>query len=418
MISNPIRCAVAGIGGFGGSHHSSLHILEQEGLFKVIATCDPRAATLEAEKERNRFSQRGVKVYEAFDAMLADHAASVDLVTLATPIQLHAPMHKACVERGIACYLEKPPTLDPVELEGMIAVDAAATHATQVGFNYIYQPFRHALKARIAGGEFGKLLRVSFHGMWPRMQSYYTRNGWAGRLLIGDQILLDSCCGNAMAHHLHNILFFAGIEDPVAWGTPASVDAELYRANPIEGTDTVFTRGVLTNGVEFRIATSHACGAEHTGREILTCEKAEIEIDPTAKTLTIRHCDGRVEKTSVDPATLYDNFVLYAQYMRGEVPRPATLLADTRGFVALNGLLYLAAGGITTVEAPHAAIHPSSDGTSTIHQIAGIEAIAKRMIETGEFPSEQSLPWAKPGGSATADQLGDLLPRLREMAWK
>ena len=51
-------------------------------------------------------------------------------------------MHKAIVARGLACYLEKPPTLWPDELAQMIATDADARFATNVGFNFTIEPAR------------------------------------------------------------------------------------------------------------------------------------------------------------------------------------------------------------------------------------------------------------------------------------
>jgi len=424
MSQLPLRIAIAGIGGFGSAHHQNLLSLEENGVCKVVATCDPKAAELEAIQQKYRFAERGVAVYTDFTAMLDAHQGGFDLVTLATPIGLHAPMHRACVERGLACYLEKPPTLDPEELEAMIRTDneaAQAGRATQVGYNYIYLPHRQELKRRILAGEFGRLQRVSFYGMWPRSRSYYTRNNWAGRLLLGDTILLDSCCGNAMSHHLHNILFFGGLEGQHCWGHPRAVEAELYRANPIEGTDTVFARGELENGVEFRIAAGHPCDQPSSSTlEILTCEEAEIEIDSGARTLKIRHRNGRLEESEAAPPILKENFALYGRYLGGKEERPPTLLSDCRGFVALNALLYLATDGIATVPAPHAAEIPvpGNDG-DRVYVIHGLCDIGRRMIDTGEFPSEQGcVAWARPGGRATADALGELRPKLLQLSGK
>ncbi len=406
MHSTPISTAVAGIGGFGTAHHNALLKLENSGSFRVVATCDPALPRLEKVIETLEFTRRGVGLYESFEPMLARHGEDLNLITVAAPIRLHAPMHRACVERGIACYLEKPPTLDPEELEEMVRRDASARFATQVGFNYIYQPFRHTLKERIVRGEFGKLLRVGYIGLWQRALSYYARNGWAGRLLLENgYVLLDSCCGNAMSHHLHNILFFAGDGTGHSWARPERVEAELYRANSIEGTDTIFARGVLENGVEFRLATSHACEPSHTSEEIITCEKAEIRI--TARGDWAIWQEGRlVESHPAPSALLVDNFALYADYLRGVEERPQTRLEDCRAFVHLNALLYIAARQIHPV-AEVAQSRFAQDTMDTIF-IPGIAEVCERAIREGLFPSEQGTPWAKPGGSASVEALPSL----------
>jgi predicted dehydrogenase len=100
--------------------------------------------------------------------MMHAHGEALDGVDIVSPIRFHSDRHRACVERGIACYLEKPPTLDPEELERMIATEAKAIRSTQVGFNHIGQAWRQRLRARVLPGEFGRLRRVSFKGVWRR----------------------------------------------------------------------------------------------------------------------------------------------------------------------------------------------------------------------------------------------------------
>ncbi len=420
MTKTPILVAVAGIGGFGRAHHEALRTLEQTGLLKVVATCDPQLPQLGELVETLAFEERGVTAYTDFDEMLDAHGHELRLVTIAAPIRFHGMMHRACVERGLGCYLEKPPTLDPEELEAMIALDATARDASQVGFNYIYQPYRLALKERILAGEFGPVLQVASEACWPRPLRYYHRNNWAGRLLLGDYILLDSCCGNAISHHLQNILFFAGDESLFSWATPALVEAELYRVNAIEGTDTIFARGVFSNGVSFRVANTHATETMLT-REWIVCEKATIEISvhvSKGRGVKILWKDGREEEQPMVLPLLKDNMELYCDYLLGKRERPVTLLKDCRGFVQLNALFYLAAEQIETLSAPLVVERDVvlSGIESTQRSIPGIVEVVRTMIATGEFPSEQGLEWGVRGGSATAEELVHLRKVLQRLA--
>lgn len=414
MIQTPIRTAVVGIGGFGSAHHTALLALEQQGVIKVIATCDPRAEALAVEQTTFDFVNRGVTVYTDFEAMLSAHAAGLDLVTVAAPIGFHAPMHRACVERGLACYLEKPPTLDPVELEAMIATDIKATHTTHVGFNYIYQPFRHELRKQILEGTFGALKQISLLAQWPRDLGYYGRNNWAGKLLLKDYILLDSVCGNAAAHHVQNILFFAGSD--AGYANPQTIETELYRANAIEGADAIFTRGTLENGVAFRIAAVHACASAPETLEIIECEEATIEISPANSKVKVTYRDGRVEETEASRASLFDNLTLFCQILQGTLAKPPVTLEDCRAFVSLNALLYVSGQRITPVSEEHLTRDKNIErpGHEMI-SINGVIPVMETMLATGQFPSEQGISWGSPGGKATYADLCQLRPTLQAM---
>ncbi len=406
-FAKSLKVAVVGIGGYAEKHHAQLLALEKQGLLKVIATCDPKAKELAQHCNIFRFHERRISVYENWESLLRVHQSQLDLALIVAPIQFHASLHRSCVEHGIACYLEKPPTLEPEELEGMIEIEKKAIHATQVGFNHIYQPFRQELKQRILSKEFGKVLQVSFLGLWQRKNIYYNRNKWAGKLVLGDHLLLDSCCGNGMSHHLHNILFFADTKDLMSWADPQSMDAELYRANQIEGCDSMFARGLLKNGVAFQIAASHACKPSTLSVERIICEKATIEIVEEAGCILL-HTDGRVEEISAPAPNLNDNIRIYCEHLLGYQLRPITKLTDCRPFVNLNALFYLAAKQIHQIESPFAMKSKLEEDKEEGSCIQGIERACWKTINNNKLPSEQSIPWGKPGSRSDVSELAQL----------
>jgi hypothetical protein len=102
--------------------------------------------------------------------------------------------------------------------------------------------------------------------MWPRDHAYYKRNDWAGKLETDGVAVNDSPFNNAVAHELMMMLFMAGDEErDAAW--PFSVEAELYRANSIESTDTACMRIETTECVPILFHSTHAC-QEPFGPEI------------------------------------------------------------------------------------------------------------------------------------------------------
>ena len=296
----PVRIGIIGLGGFAGSHHRAIAQLEERGEAKLVCTCDPRVEAFAVEQHTWRFAERGVRVFPDYRAMLDACHRGLDYVVVPTPINLHAEMHAAATALGLPVYLEKPPTLDYAELERMIAADARARKPAVVGFNFIIERPRLALKTRLLAGEFGAVRGATLSALWPRPASYFARNNWAGRLLMDGRVVLDSCLGNAMAHFVHNLLFWSGGPELFSWAQPAAVRAELYRAHAIEGADTFFVEADTTAGVTMRFALSHACAGTGSHLEMILCDKAVIRY-AVGRQLEVRWTDGRVERIAPDP---------------------------------------------------------------------------------------------------------------------
>lgn len=391
-----LRVAIFGMGGFAGSHHETILRLEAEGDFRLVATCDPHPDAFAQKREDWRFAARGVRVFNDYRALLAACDGALDVVVIATPIPLHAEMHRAAVERGIAVYLEKPPTLDPVELEAMIATDRAAAKATLVGFNFIIERSRLALKRRMLAGEFGALRGVGLLARWPRGHVYYQRNNWAGRLLADDgRLILDSCFANAMAHFSHNVLHWAGSGGLYHWAEPARARAELYRAHPIEGPDTVFSLATTSGDVSIRIALTHACVGPHVQREDIALEKADIHYVSGSHYEIVWH-DGRAERADLPHFdALRENHLDYRRYLRGETDRPATRLDDCRPFVGLNALNYISSAEIASFPADTVLRHPDDKNPTNYQlEVAGLASAMDDFVTTGRWPGE-TRPWPR-----------------------
>lgn len=403
------------MGGFAGSHHAAILRLEEREHARLVCTCDPNPERYFTEQQNWRFPARGVQVFSDHRAMLEACHHSLDMVVIPTPIQLHAEMHAAVTSYGLPAYLEKPPTLDYAELERMILADQRARKASHVGFNFIIEKLRLSLKERLLAGEFGGIRGATLSALWPRPASYFARNDWAGRLLINDHIVLDSCFGNAMAHFVHNLLFWTGGPELFSWAQIAAVRAELYRAHAIEGADTFFVETDTSAGITMRFALSHACAGASTHCEMVLCDHAVIRYS-VGGNIEIRWNDGRVERSPLEPFDpLQENHLEYFRYLRGESARPATTLADSRPFVTLNGLAYVSSGHIAPIPTQQVSdVRDEKEQKDYLH-VASMMTAHENFLVRGVWPS--ACGWGRaPGEVVTPADLPRLHAVIKDMA--
>jgi predicted dehydrogenase len=390
-VKTPIRIGIIGMGGFAGAHHQAILKLEERGHARLICTCDPNVDAFRAEQQNWKFAARGVQVFADYRSMLDACHRQLDMVVIATPIQLHVEMHDVVTSLGLPAYLEKPPTLDHAQLEKMIAADRRARKSSLVGFNFIVQKSRLSLKERLLSGEFGAIRGATLSVLWPRPAGYFTRNRWAGRLVVDDHLVLDSCFGNAMGHFVHNLLFWTGGPDLFSWAQVAAVRAELYRAHAIEGADTFFVEIDTTDGITLRVAMSHACAGASAQREVVLCDHATLRYS-LGQDIEIRWNDGRTENLLMDPFDpLVENHREYIRYLNGETPRPATTLTDSRPFVAVNDLAYVSSGEIVDLPRELISLQLDEKEQKDYLRVEGMRAAHEHFLAKGLWPS--SVGW-------------------------
>jgi predicted dehydrogenase len=414
-VKTPIRIGIIGMGGFAGSHHATIARLEERGHAKLVCTCDPNPAAFAGEQQNWRFAARGVAVFTDYRTMLEACHRHLDVVVIPTPIQLHGEMHQAAAALGVSTFLEKPPTLDWTELERMITTDARARKPSLVGFNFIIEKSRLALKSRLLAGEFGAIRGATLSALWPRPAGYFYRNEWAGRLLLDGRLVLDSCFGNAMAHFVHNLLFWTGRSDLFSWARVAAVRAELYRAHAIEGADTFFVETDTADGIPLRFAVTHACAGQSVHCENVICDQATLRYS-VGHQIEVRWNDGRVERLALDPFDpLLENHLEYIRFLRGETPRPATTLADCRPFVALNDLAYVSSGHIAPIPSTFITHQRDEKEQKDYLHVNGMTSAHENFLVRGLWPGAHG--WDRtPGQVVTTADLPRFEATVRAMA--
>lgn len=249
---------MVGAGGYAGVYLKELLYTERGERFQIVGAVDPYADRSEHAEE---LARRGVPVYDTVEEFYREHTAELAIVV--TPIYLHAGQAQYCMEHGSHVLCEKPITAVWEDAQAMIAVRDRTGRRMGIGFQWSYSEGILQLKKDIRDGVYGRINRIRTIVYFPRNMDYYRRGtGWAGkRSLATGERLLDSVASNATAHYLHNMLFLTGKETDRS-AEPVFMEAEIYRANPIEMFDTCALRIHTEDGTELLFYATHAVGKE------------------------------------------------------------------------------------------------------------------------------------------------------------
>ena len=137
-----IRGAVIGYGGMFSMGRGHLNGMREAGI-SPAAVCDIDAARLEAAQ----VDFPGIQVYPDADALLRD--GGVDLITLVTPHDTHAPLAIQALNAGKSVICEKPMCLTTSEATEMIAAARANGVMLSVYHNRRHDGDFQALKEAI-----------------------------------------------------------------------------------------------------------------------------------------------------------------------------------------------------------------------------------------------------------------------------
>jgi len=230
-----IRLALVGFGGYG--RHLSRRILELSAdlNIRLVAAADTRRGALSQEAEHLR--RHDVTLYDDALTMFQDLRGACEAVYIAAGIPAHEPLAVAAADAGFHIHLEKPPAATIQEIDRIRRALSKNRRMCLVGFQGMTDQAVGLIKQRVVGGRLGKVGRLTCRAGWPRKQSYFHRNDWAGRLKTNSRWVLDGPVTNALAHEIARMLYLASPrENHLA--DPTTVRAELYAAGDTESHDT------------------------------------------------------------------------------------------------------------------------------------------------------------------------------------
>jgi predicted dehydrogenase len=386
LHTHPITIGLAGIGGYGGTYLAQLLDEPICSGAKIVGAVDPFA---ERSPLLERLQAERIPIYPLLDDFYTEHRA--DLMIIVSPIHHHMAQTRLAIQQGSNVLCEKPVAATIQDALQTLAEEKQSERFVAVGYNWSFVEPIQALKRDILRGRFGRPLRVKSLVLWQRWQPYYTRNRWAGRIQSEEgEWVLDSPVNNATSHYLHNLFYLLGnhIDDSAQ---PVDVQAELYRANPIENYDTAVLRCHTADGVEVLFYTAHPVPANIEPIFHLEFEDAVISYAGPGHEITAHFHRGQ-QQLYGDPqqGAHTAKLPLCLENVRTGSRPLCGIAAATAQTRAMNG----AQESTPIISLPQELIRDEGERG----WVEGLTEIMLACYEQNLLPSELgSVPWAQPG---------------------
>ena len=382
-----IKVGLIGISGYSGVHFSNLQPLIEKGIVELVScvVINPEQVPDQLETLKNM----GVKIYPSTGAMFEEQSGKLDLVCIPTAIAWHERMTVEALKHGANVLVEKPVTSSNESVARMIKAEQEANGKfVAVGFQHTYAREIQFIKQYLVSGHLGKVKHVVCTGIWPRNDSYYARNNWAGKLLTADGVpIWDSPVNNAFAHYLNIELFLSGEEfDKSAHAV--SVEGNLYRAREnIETFDTCTLRFMTSSGVRIETMLTHASDEAASVVIRVECENGEVIWDTAGEgSWQIKSAEGKVLYSGIIEHPHPDMFMDVMNKVRGKQVFCCPLSVAAEHANCVDMLM----NQLTPIVVKETVSRKAEDGQ---YVMEGINKVFAECGKSGKLPSEIGVNW-------------------------
>ncbi|WP_270938518.1 Gfo/Idh/MocA family protein [Falsiroseomonas oryzae] len=317
-----LDAAIVGMGRWGRVLVDSVQGRNDAGI-RFVAGC-----TGTPEKARGYAAEKGIRLHESYEAVLADPA--VKAVVLATPHGQHAAQVIAAAKTGRHVFVEKPFTLSKADAEAAVAACRDAGVVMALGHNRRFLPAVATMKAMLAEGAIGTLLHVEGHMSGPGALAYKPGMWRADR----NESPLGGMGGMGI-HMIDMIINLAGPFREVTVKSHARVSTSID--------DTTAMLGLLASGATVNFATIALTA--RLWRVALFGSTGWLELHGMER-LTYAPVEGEgwlkdFPKTDIEAAEL----AAFAAAVRGEAPYPLPTDQAIHGVAVFEAMIGAAASG-------------------------------------------------------------------------
>ncbi len=170
---NKLKFALVGCGSIGKRH---VAVLDAEDQAEIVGICDKDEEKVRALADL----YEGLPTYTDYEEMLA--SVEADIIVIATPHALHAPMAIAAANHKFNVLVEKPMALN---VRDCMAMNEAA-YKNEVKL-WVVKQNRYNVPVKLAKtvineGRLGKIFMIKCDILWNRYQGYYDDSSWRGSI--------------------------------------------------------------------------------------------------------------------------------------------------------------------------------------------------------------------------------------------
>jgi predicted dehydrogenase len=386
----PVSVVLVGISGMGLHYLKTLLEEFPPGAVELRGAVDPFPEKSERYAELKRL---GIPVFDSLEKFYESRGTS-ELVVVSSPIHYHVRQSCEALRSGSNVLCEKPLGATIQKADELIQTRDESGRWAMIGYQWSYSSAIQALKKDIIAGLFGKPIRLKTICLWPRDEAYYLRSDWAGKIKDKGDWVLDSPANNAMAHFLHNLFYVLG-ERVDRSAQPARIEAELYKAYPIENFDSIACRVFTREGTELLFYASHSAHKEIGPLFSFEFEKVTITYDEVSKEIIARGPEGK-QKSYGSPDAEHPFHKLFMAV--ASVREPGPILcgpeAASSQTLCINGIQESAPEIITFAE-------PMIEKNDKERRrwVKGLAEAFYDCYQKGTLPSEEGFCWARAGKS-------------------
>jgi predicted dehydrogenase len=386
----PVSAVLVGISGMGFYYLKTLLEEFPAGEVELRAAVDPYPEKSELYPELKRLQ---IPVFDSLEKFYKSKETP-ELVVISSPIHYHVRQSCEALLSGSNVLCEKPLGATVQEADQLIQTRDESGLWVMIGYQWSYSSAIQALKKDILAGLFGKPIRLKTICLWPRDESYYLRSDWAGKIKDKGDWVLDSPANNAMAHFLHNLFYVLG-ERVDRSAQPARLEAELYKAYPIENFDSIACRVFTKEGVELLFYASHSVHKELGPQFCFEFEKATISYGEVSQEIIGR---GPLDKQKCygSPEAEHPFHKLFEAVASVREPRPILCgpEAASAHTLCINGIQE----SVPEIRTFAGSMIEKSDKERR-SWVKGLAEAFYDCYQNGTLPSEEGFSWARAGKS-------------------
>ena len=380
-MKKQVNIILTGLNGYGKNFVKEM-LNDNNDNYKLVAV-------VSGNPEKNEYYttliKHGVKIYDTIENCLGEN--KVDLAIITTPVHIHYNEVICALNHGANVFCEKPlaPTID--ECLEIQKLSKKTNLFVAVDFQWSYSKAIQNLKKDILSNKFGEIKKCKTIVQWNRPKSYFKNSNWKGKNVdIDGKFILDCIISNNASHFLHNILFLSG-KNLYESAYPISIEGEGYKANKVDGYDTIFMRiNTDANCDLLLLATIATNNVKHPIFEI-EFEEATVCYNPNeAINIIVKTRSGKIIEYGSPEEGRFTHWLSAVNSIISGEKVACNLNTTLPGIIAINASIE----NIPVVQFEPSMIEEDENGV----WVKDIDNVLEDCFESEKLPNEIGYKWA------------------------